>query len=369
MFINFWYAAELSSVITDKPVKARMLGQDFVLFRDTRGQVQCLSNTCVHRGGSLADGKVRGNCIACPYHGWQFTGTGECTRIPSLGPKATIPGRARVDAYPTQERYGVVFVFLGDLPEDQRPPILEMPEWEQDGWQVLSEVFDWKVNFQRSVENSLDAPHAEFVHEFGSGQGNGKVNGKANEALTLEAEKSWVEERGEWSTAHVIQTKTLVVEHGHIGISHTWTFLKFGAPEKPSYFRFYTFITPVDEDRVRRFFFHARNILFADTMRNHLLEGNRKAEQEDRLIVEKLRPAVSGLGTAHEFMVEDDRIMILYREKLRDWDARGWRIDSDTVTRNARRVAYAIPSPARRQQKGWVLDPVPLTPASAPSVS
>ena len=35
----------------------------------------------------------------------------------------------------------------------------------------------------------------------------------------------------------------------------------------------------------------------------------------------------------------------------------------DEVNRNSKKVAYAIPSPARRQQKGWILDPVPLRPA------
>jgi predicted pyridoxine 5'-phosphate oxidase superfamily flavin-nucleotide-binding protein len=50
----------------------------------------------------------------------------------------------------------------------------------------------------------------------------------------------------------------------------------------------------------------------------------------------------------------------MYREALKEWDANGWRIDTDTVARNRRKVAYAVPGPARRQQKGWVLDSIPL---------
>ena len=87
MFINFWYAAELSERVTNEaPTHVRMLGLDFVLFRDTKGQVHCLSNTCVHRGGALARGKVEGDCVQCPYHGWQFDGDGVCQCVPSLGP-------------------------------------------------------------------------------------------------------------------------------------------------------------------------------------------------------------------------------------------------------------------------------------------
>lgn len=70
MFINFWYAAERSEDLTDTLVKVHMLGQNFILFRDSSGQAHCLSNVCTHRGGSLAGGKMRGDCVECPYHGW-----------------------------------------------------------------------------------------------------------------------------------------------------------------------------------------------------------------------------------------------------------------------------------------------------------
>ena len=115
MYINFWYPAILGKELTDEPVKVQMLGQNFVLFRNASGDAKCLSNTCIHRGGSLANGKIKGDCVECPYHGWQFDGAGLCHRIPSLGPRAKIPARARVDAYPVQEKYGIVFAFLGDL--------------------------------------------------------------------------------------------------------------------------------------------------------------------------------------------------------------------------------------------------------------
>ena len=48
------------------------------------------------------------------------------------------------------------------------------------------------------------------------------------------------------------------------------------------------------------------------------------------------------------------------QEWLRGWDAKGWRIDTDTVRANQNKVAYAIPSPQRREAKGWVLDSIPL---------
>ena len=58
--------------------------------------------------GLLEDGLVQ-----CPYHGWRFDGAGQCLRIPTLPADQKIPARARVDSYPVQERYGLIFAFLG----------------------------------------------------------------------------------------------------------------------------------------------------------------------------------------------------------------------------------------------------------------
>ena len=117
MFINFWYVAEQSEKLTKKPIRRKMLGQHFVLFRDESGKARCLSDVCIHRGGSLSAGKIANNCIQCPYHGWHFDGNGICQRIPSLGKEAKIPKRAKIDSYPTKEIYGLIFCFLGDIPD------------------------------------------------------------------------------------------------------------------------------------------------------------------------------------------------------------------------------------------------------------
>ena len=135
MYINFWYPVCLTDELTDDaPLRAQILNLRFAAFRDTEGRAHVLADTCVHRGGSLSKGTVVGDCIACPYHGWQFDAAGKCMHIPVLGEDAKLPARAKVDSYPVIERYGIVFAFLGDLPADERPPLLEIAEWEQPGW-------------------------------------------------------------------------------------------------------------------------------------------------------------------------------------------------------------------------------------------
>ena len=76
MYINFWYPVALSEELKDEPIRARILGQNFVAFRDSTGQAHTLSDTCPHRGGSLSAGIIRDDCIQCPYHGWRYDGAG-----------------------------------------------------------------------------------------------------------------------------------------------------------------------------------------------------------------------------------------------------------------------------------------------------
>ena len=76
-----------------------------------------------------------------------------------------------------------------------------------------------------------------------------------------------------------------------------------------------------------------------------------------------MRPVLTPLTRVKEFFTPSDAAIGKYRDKLKIWEDRGWRINTDEVNRNRMKVAYAIPSPARREHKGWILISVPLLPA------
>ena len=135
MYINFWYPICTSAeLLATEPVATQIMELQYVAFRDANGVAHVLANTCVHRGGSLSKGTVKDDCIICPYHGWRFSGDGKCQLVPSLDEGAKIPARAKVDSYPVQEKYGMVFAFLGDLPEEERPPLYEIEEYGDEAW-------------------------------------------------------------------------------------------------------------------------------------------------------------------------------------------------------------------------------------------
>lgn len=372
MLINFWYPAATSAELTDGPLRKRMLGQDFVLFRDAEGTARCLSNVCVHRGGSLAGGRLREGCIQCPYHGWLFDGAGACRRIPSLGLDAKIPARARVDAYPTVERYGLVFAFLGDLEEAERPPLMEIPEYGREDWRATLQEFEWDLDYQRSMENGLDLAHNEFVHpthgfsyEYAESYRVQPLKliqtpwatGMYNEMFAPPlAEKKMQEASGRTANASVR------VGTGHHGCANLWTFIN---PTPAMHIYQYAYETPVDGARTRIYLVNMRNFLLEPEHDRRMMDRNQYVAFQDRDVLLGLHPVLTPGSRNHEYFTPADLCIGRYRDLLREWESRGWRIDEDAVERNAKRVAYAIPSPARRKAKGWVLDAVPLLPGEA----
>ncbi|MCS6947178.1 MAG: aromatic ring-hydroxylating dioxygenase subunit alpha [Steroidobacteraceae bacterium] len=369
MFINFWYAAARSAALSAKPLGVRMLGQDFALFRDRDGRAHCVANRCTHRGAALADGRVADGLLQCPYHGWSFDGDGHCRWIPSLGRAAQPPQRARIDAYPTVEKYGIVFAFLGDLPEPERPGILEIPEWQQPGWTFDHYDFTLKTNYERAIENALDPAHTEFVHPAMGYQG--AEEGYRVPDFTIER-KSWgagamIEfepppPRGVWRILRKPGTK-VISGSGFHGPSHVWTYVHITAR---AWSHQYIYHTPIDEYADRVFFINARNFL---TSRLFKKGADRRALaiiEQDRRIIENLEPLFTPQSAHEQLSVRADALSMHYRERLREWTERGWRIDTARLAaERPRSRVLTIPSPARREHTSWVYDTVPLVPARA----
>ena len=369
MFINFWYAAEESKNVTDKPVSVRMLGQDFVLFRDSDGNAHCLSNTCIHRGAALADGVVSGDCLQCPYHGWQFNGDGKCTRIPSLGLDAKIPPRARVDSYPTDERYGLIFAFLGDLPEEERPPIMECKEYGQEGWRPTTIVFDWEIDYKRSLENALDPAHNEFVHTTHIDKKEDNpfeipdlelIDHDWGTGFHIEMPAPPMFEEKMAATADRHESSLFHIYAGYHGISSFWTFIE---PTPKFLRRQHFYETPVDAGKTRIFTIDLRNAMLDPEDDARMIKMDTMVANEDGRVLWGIRPVLAPSSNIRENLVPTDKHTVHYREKIKEWESMGWRIDSDAVERDRLKTAYAIPSPQRRESKNWTLDPIPLIPS------
>jgi phenylpropionate dioxygenase-like ring-hydroxylating dioxygenase large terminal subunit len=369
MYINFWYPIALSEEITNaEPLAVTIMSLNFVAFRDTAGKAHVLSNTCVHRGGSLARGKVNGDCVACGYHGWEFGGDGKCTFLPTLPPDKKIPARAKVDSYPTEEHYGIVFAFLGDLPEEERPPVFDIAEFEDPNWRANKVVvFEVDAYYERSIENGLDGAHNEFVHPL---QGAPSIIG------TLRKMPIDVKDEGPWGCGFMYpasgstseETKLIGAGEGgtwagssHHGPNTLITRIHFSEKKK---FHQYFFEAPQNDGRTKIFFVNMRSFMMEPENDQMLIDVNMRIAHEDINVIEALDPVRTPDSTAKELLTPVDKPIFRYRDFLKVWDEKGWRIDWKALQDQRGDIAFAIPSPARRAEKNWVLDTVPLMPPS-----
>ncbi len=115
----YWHPIELSEAVKDVPLKVRVLGEDLILFRTKNGAPGLLHPRCCHRGTTLYYGRTEETGIRCCYHGWLFDPQGICLEQPCEPDPNHVNARYRQPWYPLEERYGLVFAYLG--PPDRKP--------------------------------------------------------------------------------------------------------------------------------------------------------------------------------------------------------------------------------------------------------
>ncbi|MBT9314069.1 aromatic ring-hydroxylating dioxygenase subunit alpha [Leptothoe spongobia] len=164
MLQNFWYACEFSHAVTHAPKQIELWDQRIVLYRDDSDHVVALRDVCPHRGAALSLGKVHGDCIQCPYHGWQFQTDGTCTKIPSNPSHTAIPRRAIVKSYPVQEKYDFIWLFWGDLPFEKQPALPTIESFPRSSFRPIYHEVTIHCHYSRVFENLLDPAHSTFVH-------------------------------------------------------------------------------------------------------------------------------------------------------------------------------------------------------------
>lgn len=363
MLINNWYVLALSDEVGAEPVGVHALNQDFVLFRDEQGAVHCLSDICVHKGGSLCRGKVVAGAVQCPYHGWRYNGAGECVSIPSLGPDGKIPKRARVDAYPTDERWGWIWVFLGELAEQERPPLPDFfPEYEaQDGeWRFNRGKAQFQCNWVRAIENGVDRTHAVFVHtDFGNPERTVaapyEVVEEEHRLYCIGAGKP-LNKRGAWREAIPDQRKARETEVQIYIPAPSIRIQMHMQPPKSQII--VTAYTPIDEGLTQLTFIQARNFMTEEKYDEDALRRVFLVLGEDAAVLDHLRPARVPPLLSDELLLESDKHGVLFRKKIKAREAAGDAIDT-RVMKEEEDYARVIPSPARGQDpKNWILRPV-----------
>jgi phenylpropionate dioxygenase-like ring-hydroxylating dioxygenase large terminal subunit len=174
---RYWHPVGLCADAGATPRRVRALGEDLILFRDGHGRAGLVHARCCHRGTTLYYGKVEERGIRCCYHGWLFDAQGHCLEQPCEPEGGAFRDKVRQPWYPIEERYGLIFAYMG--PPDRKPvlPRYECLEAMDDGEFV--EADDTSLggggpaiipcNWLQHYENVVDPFHVPVLHGSFSG--------------------------------------------------------------------------------------------------------------------------------------------------------------------------------------------------------
>jgi phenylpropionate dioxygenase-like ring-hydroxylating dioxygenase large terminal subunit len=165
LYRRFWAPVMLASELggaDSPPVRVNVLGEKLVAFRDTNGETGLLHAYCPHRRANLFWGRNEEAGLRCVYHGWKFDVNGRCTDLPNCPEGENLKAKVRTPAYPTLERGGIIWAYLG--PPELKPPfpaaeVFDIPPSHRHITKIAI-----KANFAQVQEGDVDSSHVSFLH-------------------------------------------------------------------------------------------------------------------------------------------------------------------------------------------------------------
>ena len=154
--LDQWHPIYPSHRLGKRPVGLKCLDRELVLFRSASGAVGVLPDCCPHRGMRLSKGRVEGERLVCPYHGWCFDtcGNGESPGSPKLHVKA-----AHLEV---AEHRGIVWV-------KDAAGTGTLPPLQHEGYELLHLAYvRMKAPVESVMENFSEIEHTGTAHwQFG----------------------------------------------------------------------------------------------------------------------------------------------------------------------------------------------------------
>ena len=162
---RYWQPVALKEELEgERPIRAvKVLGQDFVLFRDEKGELGMLDRDCPHRGADLSFGRLEDGGLRCPFHGWLFDAKGNCLQTPAEPVGSKLCTRIKQKAYPVVERAGIIFAYLG---EGEPPAFPEFDCFVAPDTHVFAFKGLFECNWLQALEVGIDPAHASYLHRF-----------------------------------------------------------------------------------------------------------------------------------------------------------------------------------------------------------
>jgi vanillate O-demethylase monooxygenase subunit len=168
---NAWYIGAWDYEVTRSLTMRHMLDEPVLLYRKENGDAVAMSDKCPNRYAPLHRGRLLGDRVQCTYHGLQFDATGQCVQNPHPGGNGPIPPNARIRSFPAVERYGAVWVWMGEREPDESL----LPDYhfidDVKNHRTIRGVFYVDNHYEMVTDNALDLTHVTFTHAGSLGAG------------------------------------------------------------------------------------------------------------------------------------------------------------------------------------------------------
>jgi len=160
---NIWYMAAWAEEVQQGALFHRqLLDAHIVFFRGEDGSVHAIGDRCPHRFVPLHLGRQVGNAVECPYHGLRFGSDGNCVFNPQGN--GAIPKAAQVPAYPTAEKYDIIWIWMGDPASADPASIPDFPILEPTDFAFGHGYLKANAHYELESDNIMDLSHIEFLH-------------------------------------------------------------------------------------------------------------------------------------------------------------------------------------------------------------
>uniref|UniRef100_A0A383VSW5 Rieske domain-containing protein n=2 Tax=Tetradesmus obliquus TaxID=3088 RepID=A0A383VSW5_TETOB len=264
---HWWPVTPLSYLDPKKPVPVTLLGHTYVVWFDPKaeqgqGKWRLMEDRCPHRLAPLSEGRIdEDGTLMCSYHGWQFAGSGECTRIPQIGDPAKMKAacaspRACVASFPTTVVNGLLYAWLeaGPAAEAEAAAVKPyvMPELEASKIKMWG-MTEQPVDYTFWLEQGMDPTHANYLHHT-CGFPMSDALPMPGEALPKEVDlkEGYLWKHGNYTTKHVgMNAERQFVPPNSLRVVYDRGFVRgfatMGTPVRPGVSRvFFAFVTPPD---------------------------------------------------------------------------------------------------------------------------
>ncbi len=162
---HYWQPVALAEEFeSERPLKAvRLMGEEWVLFRDEQGRYGLVARQCSHRGADLAYGRLESGGLRCAFHGWLFDVHGRCLETPAEPAGNRMCEHIRHRACPVVARSGILWAWLGAGEPAALPHLdcLVAPESHTFAFKGY-----WDCNWLQALEVGIDPAHASFLHRY-----------------------------------------------------------------------------------------------------------------------------------------------------------------------------------------------------------